>query len=151
MASPRRLLAAALLGLHASAACQTYVVASGGGGQFTSLPQAIQAVPDGATLHVKPGTYSEFTISGKSITMLAETVGTVTVNVNTACTITGLSAAQRVFVSGFTFAAGFLAWNATISVTACAGSVVLDRITLPPSLVPAPPVIAIDQCADLHC
>lgn len=40
---------------------QTYVVAAAGGGNFTDLPQAVAAVPSGATLHVKPGNYTGFT------------------------------------------------------------------------------------------
>lgn len=68
--------------LAASLPAQTFIVdANGGAGsQFTSISAA---VPDGATLLVRPGAYLAFTISGKGLSILAEpsvyVLGTTTV------------------------------------------------------------------------
>src|SRR5438034_950480 len=82
---------------------QTYVVAAGGGGQFTDLPAAIAAVPSGSTLHVKAGSYSAFTVQGMTLTILAETPGSATILVASAqpVVVTGIGASDHVHVSGF--------------------------------------------------
>ena len=55
-------------------AAQTFVVdaAGGAGSSFTNMPAAIALVPDGATLLVRPGHYGSFSISAKSLTILAD-------------------------------------------------------------------------------
>ncbi|MCU0864125.1 MAG: hypothetical protein MUC36_10050 [Planctomycetes bacterium] len=61
------------LGLLATTtAAQTFVVdlAGGPGVDFTSIPSAVAAVPDGATLVVQPGIHLPFTIYDKSLTVL---------------------------------------------------------------------------------
>lgn len=65
-----RVLSASLLALGASA--QTFVVdaSNGPGANFTSIAAAVAAVPTGAVLLVRPGSYGEFRIAGKGLTVL---------------------------------------------------------------------------------
>jgi hypothetical protein len=53
---------------------QTFVVdaSSGAGTNFTDIQTAVQAVPSGSTLIVRPGTYSPVVISGKGLTVLCD-------------------------------------------------------------------------------
>ncbi|HEU4420161.1 MAG TPA: hypothetical protein VFT55_14595 [Planctomycetota bacterium] len=69
-----------VLALAVAAATQTFIVdaASGPGTHFTDIPPAVAAVPDGAVLRVRAGTYNEFTIDGKSLAVLGETGAQVT-------------------------------------------------------------------------
>jgi hypothetical protein len=63
-----------ILSLAVAAATQTFIVdaASGPGTNFTNIAPAVAAVPDGAVLRVRAGTYSEFAINGKSLAVLGE-------------------------------------------------------------------------------
>src|SRR5262245_22482850 len=53
---------------------QTFVVDAGNGpgANFTSIAAAIAAVPDGATLLVRAGTYAPFTVDAKGLTILGD-------------------------------------------------------------------------------
>jgi len=64
-----------LLLMASAAPAQTFIVdaANGPGTNFTSIAAAVAAVPDGATLIVRPGTYSSFAIVGKGLTILGDT------------------------------------------------------------------------------
>jgi hypothetical protein len=64
--------AVGLVLLAAAASAQTFVVDAGNGPgtNFTDLPTAVAAVPDGATLEVRPGSYGGFTLVGRGITIL---------------------------------------------------------------------------------
>lgn len=65
----------AVVGLLAVAVqAQTFIVdaANGPGTNFTDLVTAIAAVPDGAVLRVRAGTYSQFFVDGKGVTLLGE-------------------------------------------------------------------------------
>src|SRR5262245_64180842 len=90
------------IGLAVAAPAQTYVVDAAGGGHFTSLQTAIDAVPSGATLHVKSGSYSGFAIQGKSLTIVAEVAGGPNVTYPGSVTLSGLAPGQRVCISGLT-------------------------------------------------
>lgn len=65
-----------LVGLSLSCAlsAQTFVVdaAGGPGSNFTDIAAAVAAVPDGATLLVRPGSHGGFAIAGKGIALLAQ-------------------------------------------------------------------------------
>ena len=68
-------LAAALAPFLAAALCgQVYLVdaAGGAGSHFIDLPQAVAAVPDGATLRVRPGDYHAFTLTGKGLAIVGD-------------------------------------------------------------------------------
>ena len=60
-------------GLVAAAPAQTYIVdgANGPGTNFPDIASAIQAVPDGAVLRVRPGNYGAFFIDGNQLWALA--------------------------------------------------------------------------------
>jgi hypothetical protein len=119
---------------------QTYVVDPGGGGHFRDLQAAVAAVPEGSTLHVKPGTYG-LEIHGKSLTVLAETPGTVKAALTA---ITKLREGQQVTISGITIDHQ-APWVYPLELQACLGPVVLDRITMR-----GPIVITADRCESLH-
>ena len=67
-----RTVVACLLAVAANA--QTFIVdaANGPGTNFPDLVTAIAAVPDGAVLRVRAGTYSQFFVDGKGVTLLGE-------------------------------------------------------------------------------
>jgi len=110
-----------------SALCaQTFIVdaANGPGTNFTSLPAAVAAAPDGATLLVLPGTYAGFTMTGKGLTVL----GTGAV-IQGSLIIDGTAPHQRVTLRG-------LSWSATppttvIGLDNCQGLVLLEEIVQP--------------------
>ena len=56
----------------------------GAGAQFTDLPAAVAAVPDGAALIVRPGSYSPFAIAGKGIAIVGEGDGVVLASTSSA-------------------------------------------------------------------
>lgn len=60
--------------LATSAAAQVYVVDAnnGAGTNFTDLPPAVAAVPDGAVLRVRAGTYTPFTLQNKGLRIVGE-------------------------------------------------------------------------------
>jgi hypothetical protein len=68
-----RVLAIVLLAASPLAAQrQIFVVdaANGPGAQFTSLPAAVAAVPDGSVLLLRPGSYAAFAVSGKGLSIV---------------------------------------------------------------------------------
>lgn len=77
--------------LHA----QVFIVdaAGGAGSHFTDLAVAVNAVPSGSTLRVRPGTYGLATIQAKSLAIVGEG-GQVCMSLR----VTGLTAQQRVLV-----------------------------------------------------
>lgn len=141
--------AALWLLLASGAPAQTYIVAAGGGGNFSDLPAAIAAVPSGATLHVKGGSYSAFTVTGKSLAILGETSGlAVTVQaVSQPVVITGIAAADHVHISGLVIAGSDvpLVKPRTIVVSNCQGNVTLDRIWTTDQ-----PSLTVDASSSVH-
>lgn len=103
---------------------QTYVVDANGGGNFTDLPQAIAAVPSGATLRVLFGFYSPFTIQNKSLTIVGVPSAVVVLNGN--ATIGPLASTESVRISGLQLAGAGNPPSALV-VQNCAGQVVWDR------------------------
>ncbi len=65
------------LALAVAPPAQTYIVDASGAGHFRSLPQAVATVPSGAVLRVRAGVYDEFTIAGKSLTIIGDSAATV--------------------------------------------------------------------------
>lgn len=98
---------------------QTYVVDAGNGPgtNYLDLPAAVAAVPDGAVLLVRPGSYTGFAIASKGLTVL----GSAAV-VQGAVSIGGTAPSQPVTLRG-------LSWS-----------------VLPRNVVPVTPVIALDNC-----
>ena len=66
--------ACALHVLVSALAAQVFIVdaAGGAGAHFTDLPAAVAAVPDGATLRVRSGSYSPFAVQGKGLRIVGE-------------------------------------------------------------------------------
>lgn len=93
-----------LIVLTAHTAAQTFVVdaANGPGASFTDLPAAIATVPDGAILVVRPGGYTQFSIDGKSLSILADTAVTVG-SIGQSCFVRNLGAQQQVTLRGMQF------------------------------------------------
>lgn len=98
-------LAAALL-LAVAAPAQTLVVDAnnGPGTHFTSLAAACSAAPDGATLDVRPGAYGTFSISGKSLRVLARPGARALIPLMGSAAIGNVGAGKTVVVRGLQFA-----------------------------------------------
>lgn len=111
--------------LAATLPAQQFVVdiANGPGTNFTSLTAAITAVPNGATLLVRPGSYSgTHTISAKGLTIVA-TGPVVVPNL----TIQNTLATQPVVVSGIDVQQPAMTfWPAVVDVSGCLGRVLIE-------------------------
>ncbi|MCA8949848.1 MAG: hypothetical protein KDE27_10125 [Planctomycetes bacterium] len=121
--------------LAAHTAAQTFIVDAnnGPGTDFTQIGAAVTAVPDGAVLEIRAGTYAPFQIDGKSMSLLAAPGAVVETSFfqSTAVDIVNIASHQWVHVRalGGTSAFGF----ARIGVRDSAGPVVLDALTIVPS------------------
>ena len=92
--------------LAATAPTQIFIVdaTNGAGAHFTDLPAAVAATPDGATLRVKPGSYSPFTVTNKGLKIIGE--GRVTIDrVSTQLDIEvrGTSPSQQILLRNLVF------------------------------------------------
>ncbi|MCR9246804.1 MAG: hypothetical protein NXI31_17360 [bacterium] len=142
----RILCALALVGfgcLLASAPAQTFLVDPHGrpGSHFTTIVDAVAAVPDGATLRVVGGRYQPFVIDGKGITILG-TGAVVGVGPPVGgVVIRNLSASQRVVLVGLELSGsgGGILWAHD-----CAGSVTFDGLRVNP--YPTAAVVLIERC-----
>lgn len=141
------------------AQAQTFIVdpGNGPGTNFTTLPAAIAAVPDGATLMVRAGTQPGFSVSNKGFTVLCEPGVVLTGPVS----ITTTGPGQDVTLRGMTWAAA--SSGNLLTLQSCAGPVLLDQLLMPPSLnigsCGAPPLlppcswatgISATSCPQLH-
>ncbi|MBM4063103.1 MAG: hypothetical protein FJ265_18705, partial [Planctomycetes bacterium] len=121
---------AAVLCLLSSLAAQTFVVdaANGPGANFTSLPAAVAAVPDGAVLLVRAGSYAGFTTSGKGLTILGDPGVSITGGIGFANT----TAQQAVTLRQLAWPSAQIATGtALVRLTNCAGPVLLERLAQP--------------------
>jgi len=102
--------------------------ANGPGANFTDIASAVAAVPDGARLLVRPGSYGAFAIAGKGVTVLCEPG----VHMLDAVTVSGTSKAQAVILSGLDWpVATVTTGTALLELRGCAGPVLLEAITQP--------------------
>jgi hypothetical protein len=140
--SHRHVLAALLL--SALLPAQTYIVSRTGGGQFTDIPPAIAAVPSGAVLRVRSGTYSAFTVQNKSLSILGDSSATVIVNADADVVLGPINASQRIVVSGLKvlFTVPAVRTVQRVEVRDAAGPVWLDDIEIAGRSVPFPDVLA---------
>ncbi len=101
---------------------QTYVVdgANGPGAHFTSISAAVAAVPDGATLRVRAGSYGGFTVQGKGLVILGEPGA----RVAGAFSVRGTTAAQAVVIRGLPLSSAL----DTVGVDQCQGPVLLEGV-----------------------
>ncbi|MGE0143700.1 MAG: hypothetical protein AB7I19_18180 [Planctomycetota bacterium] len=128
------LLAVAFAATSALATAQTFVVdaANGPGTNFTDLPPAVAAVPDGAVLLVRTGTYGPVQLDGKGLSILAtapqvRTWGVAVVNlaVGQAFTLRGV---EVIGVGSFASTPPQTPW-AQVYLRACAGPVILQAVS----------------------
>ncbi len=84
---------------------QTFVVdaAGGPGSHFRDLPEAVAAVPDGATLRVRPGSYSDFGFAAKGLQILGDGAAAVVVAQRAPMRIGATGPGQDVVIAGLTF------------------------------------------------
>ena len=105
---------------------QTFIVdaASGPGTNFTELPPAIAAVPDGAILLVRPGTYGPIALDGKGLSILATAPGVQLAPGGTSILVQNLSASQAFTLRGVRAQLGSVFVVALVQ--NCAGPVLFD-------------------------
>lgn len=125
------LLLTLLPALSGSLRAQTFEVdaAGGPGVAFTSIAAAVAAVPDGAVLVVRAGSYGGFTIQGKGLAILADPG----VMVQDPVAVQNTSAVQRVLLRGLTWPTVTNALPGTtppavLSAANCAGLLVLEEL-----------------------
>lgn len=100
------------------------LVVDASAGPYFAIDAAITAASEGDVVLVKTGSYGGFTVSAKSVAVIADAGATV--NVGGGISVSGLTSAQQVTLSGLHDELGFAA-QAQLQITACAGSVrVLD-------------------------
>jgi len=128
------LLAVALAATSSLAAAQTFIVdaANGPGTNYTDLPAAVAAVPDGAVLLVRPGTYKPVRLNGKGMSILATAAGVTIASLDTnAVSVANLAANQAFTLRGVNLNWSSSSWFPVIdgvSLQACAGPVLLQAV-----------------------
>lgn len=127
------------LALAAPLAAQGVLVvgpAPGAGIDHTSLQAAIDASADGGVVRVLPGDYAvaaaSFTLSGKSLTLIADSAGPVNFASGTSCTIQSTQPQHTVRMRGLPDNPGTVA-----RISGCAGPVWLEECTLRAPYTPA--------------
>jgi hypothetical protein len=106
--------------------------AGGAGANYTDLPTAVAAVPDGSTLIVRPGNYAETTIDGKGLTLLGEPTFTIDGVTGTSMTVRNTQPQQKVLLSGFASGGGY----GLLVVQNAAGPVTIDGTDSLANLIP---------------
>ena len=116
----------------AAATSQTFVVdaANGPGTDYPSIVAALAAVPDGAVLKVRAGTYSAFVVAGKGVTLLGEPGAKILV-VNLGPVVENLLPHQSFACRGFELVPFFGAvGSASFTCRNNLGSVTLDAVNV---------------------
>jgi hypothetical protein len=143
-------LALAAATLVPSPAAQTFVVSAAGGPgvAFTDMPQAVAGVPDGATLLVRPGNYSNFTIDAKGLTVLADLGVTVQLWPIGIVTVQNLAVHQTVVLHGLELS-GSLA-PSSLQCQGCLGTVLVQRCRLAPNPGGSGGSLRVTQCREVR-
>jgi hypothetical protein len=123
-----RHLLAAVCSFAPVGAAQTFVVdaANGVGTHFTTIAAAVAAVPDGATVLVRPGQYAGFHVQAKGLTLLGG-AGVRLSNPTyqpSPILVSATTAGQSVVIRGLTTSGT----RQEVEVTDCAGLVLLEDI-----------------------
>ncbi|HLQ39125.1 MAG TPA: hypothetical protein VK348_15050, partial [Planctomycetota bacterium] len=134
----------ALLGtvlLVAAAPAQTFIVDAnnGPGTNFLDIASAVPAVPDGATLLVRAGSYVGFSITAKGLAIRGDPNVVVTGSVS----VRNTARQQTVELRGLGWTAAPSSTTSMLILDSCAGLLLLDSLTVPGVLNCAPP--------GLHC
>lgn len=137
--------------LSCAVATQTYIVdaAIGPGSSYTSIADAVAAVPDGAVLLVRSGNYGPFAIQAKSLKVLCDTGTVVGDSQQTAITIDAIGVNQSVTIEGLTFRSQL--GPASIRCSNSAGTIVLDTIRSDLSTTQFGGGLTALSCRQLHC
>ncbi|MEM7199243.1 MAG: hypothetical protein AAF628_03195 [Planctomycetota bacterium] len=143
---------AVFLFVAGSLPAQVFIVdeAGGPGAQFTDLPAAIDAVPDGATLRVRAGDYSPFSIDGKGIAVVGEVAGEVRISkFGPAQVIENTGAGQMVLLKNLSIAptSGL---GALLIVANCRGPVLVENLDTTVTVAAATFVVHTCDNVQLH-
>ncbi|MBL8898509.1 MAG: hypothetical protein JNM84_12810 [Planctomycetes bacterium] len=122
----------ALCASATSASAQVFIVdaAGGPGAQFTSLPAAVAAVPSGAVLHVRAGTYAPFALAQKSLVVLGEDPATVVIDLASDLVIGPLAASHSVRLRHLTLRGSALFVSGGLRIEGSQGPVALEDLHL---------------------
>lgn len=136
---------------------QTFIVdaANGPGANFSDLPPAIAAVPDGAILLVRPGTYGRIELDGKGMSILATAPGVVItppfqIPTGGPIVVMNLLASQAVTLRGLTLQGSPLTVRGMVR--NCDGPVLIDDFTSQTSATLGEGnviTLAVEQCANV--
>ena len=139
------ILAWALFATVAAVPAQVFIVdeQGGSGSHFTDLPAAVAAVPDGATLRVRPGSYSPFAVSGKGLRVVGEGSVSLEKMPGTALDIAATAPDQVVLLRNLAF--GSLIGPGPIQVRDARGPVVFEEARLNPAFLAGQPHIVIER------
>jgi hypothetical protein len=146
----RPLTAAILVGLAGPLAAQAFIVdaAGGAGSSFTQIAAAVAAVPAGSVLEVRPGVYTPFTITGKSLTILGGPGVRVYGLLGPAVGVTGLTSSDTVVLRGLELAA--VSVIAQLSCRNSAGTILLEGCRSDPTTSLVGGQLRATQCQSLH-
>lgn len=144
----RPLLAVALFAIAPSA--QIYIVdaAGGPGTNFLSIAAAVTAVPDGAVIEVRSGTYADFHIQGKSLTIVGEPGVVVSTVALPTISVQGLATNQRVLLRALHFSNPTS--TATLACTNSAGAIIIDGCSTDTTNISSGGGIEARFCDQLH-
>ncbi|MCR9247461.1 MAG: hypothetical protein NXI31_20715 [bacterium] len=145
MKDPRLILPALLLVL-CTASAQTYVVdvTNGPGTNFTSIATAVAAVPDGATLLVRPGTYDAFEIVAKSLTVIGGNGVLVESQAAQSIRIADLAAHQSVALRRMSWTR--MLYPGRLDCEDCAGTVLLDACIVDSTVAYFAGALSVQSC-----
>lgn len=144
---PRSLFTPFAAALFATTApTQTFVVdaQNGPGTNFTTIAAAVTAVPDGATLLVRPGIYTGFSVVQKGVNVLADPG----VHVYSGITILEVGPQQKVVIRGVEW--GNPTGVGTLAVRDCRGPVLVEDCAGTPANAPFGGTISIQASDSVH-
>ncbi|MBL8722933.1 MAG: hypothetical protein JNK49_02755 [Planctomycetes bacterium] len=150
----RRLATLLLPLLAVGAVAQTFVVdeANGPGANFTDLPAAVLAVPNGAVLLVRPGNYQSPSLGAKTLTLLGEPGANLQpTGLAGGLTISFLGPNQTILVRGFTFSGPIGLGNFTVDCQQCQGAVVLEQLSGPSGILSRLDATSCDRLLVRNC
>ena len=124
-------LASAALVPAPLAAQSVFVVDADGGAAFTEIQDAIDAAVSGDVIVVREGTYREFTLAGKGLTIVADEYGKARVGVSRQITtaVTGIAAGNRAVIRGIVFTSPLQTTGASLHVADNAGVVWFESVS----------------------
>jgi hypothetical protein len=146
----RTFIATILVGLAGQLSAQFYVVdaAGGAGSSFTQIADAVAAVPTGSVLEVRPGVYTPFTITGKSVAILGGPGVRVYGLLGPTVGVAGLASTDTVVLRGLELAAVTVV--ARLSCSNSAGTILVEGCRSDPTTSLVGGQLFATQCQGLH-